>query len=314
MRVPVAAVSLAAVLAGSPAMAADKGPSLQEVLQRAAAYVARFERAFAGIVAEEHYVQDAQPPSRKQSNCGPTKGAGCSDSPATPQHVDLRSYLLLVNPGGRGGWTQYRDVFQVNGEPVRDRSERLSALFRSPSASSSEQLARIIDESARYNIGDVMRNINTPLFALQALRADMQWRFRFSRSTRPAAPATVASEPAVPGEFRVSTEVWTVEFRERETPTWIRTPANENIRARGRFWIEPDSGRVLMSELVADHRTLHAIIDVSYQSEPVLGMLVPIEMRERYDGRASGSRTDARATYGTFVPIGNKDTVNLLKE
>ncbi len=37
-----------------------------------------------------------------------------------------------------------------------------------------------------------------------------------------------------------------------------------------------------MSELIAEDRTVHATIDVSYQSEPVLDLLVPIEMRETY--------------------------------
>ena len=57
-----------------------------------------------------------------------------------------------------------------------------------------------------------------------------------------------------------------------------------------------------MSELVANDRSLHATIDVSYQSEPVVGLLVPIEMRERYEG-PHGARTDAVATYGHFRPF-----------
>jgi len=40
-------------------------------------------------------------------------------------------------------------------------------------------------------------------------------------------------------------------------------------------------------------------VDVSYQSEPLLGFLVPIEMRERYDGRDK-SHIDGVATYGRF--------------
>jgi len=39
---------------------------------------------------------------------------------------------------------------------------------------------------------------------------------------------------------------------------------------------------------------------VSYQSEPLLGFLVPIEMRERYDGRRDKSHIEGVATYGRF--------------
>jgi hypothetical protein len=39
-------------------------------------------------------------------------------------------------------------------------------------------------------------------------------------------------------------------------------------------------------------------INVSYQSEPMLGFLVPIEMRERY--RARGGWVEGIAKYGKF--------------
>jgi hypothetical protein len=54
-----------------------------------------------------------------------------------------------------------------------------------------------------------------------------------------------------------------------------------------------------MSELVARNRDLHATIDVSYQSEPLLGCLVPIEMREDYQNR-QGSHITGAASYGRF--------------
>jgi len=57
--------------------------------------------------------------------------------------------------------------------------------------------------------------------------------------------------------------------------------------------------RVLMSELIARDRTVTAIIDVSYQSEPLVGFLVPIEMRERYESR-NGERIKGDARYGQF--------------
>jgi hypothetical protein len=55
-----------------------------------------------------------------------------------------------------------------------------------------------------------------------------------------------------------------------------------------------------MSELIAENRAIRATIDVSYQSEPLVGLLVPIEMRERYEGKQRGSLVEGRATYGRF--------------
>ena len=74
----------------------------------------------------------------------------------------------------------------------------------------------------------------------------------------------------------------------------------EGSESSGRFWIEPATGRVLMSELVAEPLQVRATIDVSFQSEPLLGMLVPIEMRERYEDRRVTSLVTGRATYGRF--------------
>ena len=85
--------------------------------------------------------------------------------------------------------------------------------------------------------------------------------------------------------------------------TLIRTSTGRDIPARGRFWIEPATGRVLMSELTADSSAVRATIDVSYQSEPLLGYLVPIEMRERYEGRRDSTLIEGNATYGRLPPV-----------
>jgi hypothetical protein len=86
------------------------------------------------------------------------------------------------------------------------------------------------------------------------------------------------------GVFSVSTEVWVIAYDEVRSGTMIRTAQRKDQAAHGRFWIEPATGRVLMSELIVDNRAVGATIDVSFQSEPLLGILVPIEMCERYEG------------------------------
>ena len=83
---------------------------------------------------------------------------------------------------------------------------------------------------------------------------------------------------------------------------------------RGRFWIEPASGRVMMSEIVARNKTVNATIDVSYQSEALVGMFVPVEMREEYKNR-SGWHITANATYGRFRQFTvNVDETFLIKK
>ena len=71
----------------------------------------------------------------------------------------------------------------------------------------------------------------------------------------------------------------------------------------GRVWIEPETGRVLLGEVVVEDSRVRARIQVSYQSEPLLGFLVPIEMREDYLGRVDHSRIFGTAIYGNFRPL-----------
>ena len=249
---------------------------LQEVLARAGDYVVRFERDLSTIVGEEHYTQDV---------------VG-----AAAQHRELTSDLLLLRPTGSNRYVQFRDVFEVDGRVVRNRDERLMRLAANPSAASAAEIAA---ESARYNIGDIERTINVPLLPLLFLLPDNQWRFRFALETPASARAAPSDLPDSPN-FSVSTEVWVVAYREVERRTLIRKNDGRDVPAHGRFWIEPESGLVLMSELVAEDRAVHSKIDVSYQSEPLLDLLVPIEMREAYWRTGQRARIEGTATYGRF--------------
>ena len=91
-----------------------------------------------------------------------------------------------------------------------------------------------------------------------------------------------------------------IEYRESEPHTIIRTTAGRDLPAHGRFWIEPSSGRVVMSELVAEDSAVRGTIAVSYQSEPLVGLYVPIEMHEEYIGRSDWLHITGTATYSNF--------------
>jgi hypothetical protein len=294
-----ASLGIALVLAARPAAAEE--PKLATVLERAGAYVTELQHQLSGIVAEERYTQEITAFSKRggcRSASTYQSALNCRGQLVVPIRADLRSDLLLVKPTGANEWVQFRDVFEADGKQVRDRSDRLTRLFLNESPSARVQVGRILEESARFNIGEITRNVNVPVFALQFLLPANQGRFRFRR-TRDRVPDTFASRDAPTAVFRTSTEVWVVEYRETQTSTMIRTSERTDLPSRGRFWIEPSTGRVLMSELIARDRTVTAIIDVSYQSEPLVGFLVPIEMRERYESR-NGERIKGDARYGQF--------------
>jgi hypothetical protein len=262
-------------------------PSLDTVLQRAAGYVDQLSRQLSGIVAEESYVQEVKNLSSRNA------------PPTVITRRELTSDFLLVKPSGSDRFVEFRDVFEVDGRPVRDRQDRLTKLFLTPSPDT-DHAREIVEESARYNIGDITRNVNTPMLPLMFLQKAYQPRFRFKRTgtQSPSLSNLTLAGRGGSAVFRASTEVWVVEFRERKDHTVIHTPQGEDFPATGRFWIEPDSGAVLMSELLMEMGDTDAVINVSYQSEPLIGLRVPVEMHERY--RGGGNRVEGVATYGRF--------------
>jgi hypothetical protein len=271
------------------ATAATEPPSLKQALGNAAVYVTNFHRQLATIVAEETYVQEIKYQEEHESGG------------QVVLRRRLRSDLLLVRPAGVDRYVEYRDVFEVDGDPVRDRAERVTRLLRDPAGGA--KLGAIIRESARYNIGRVTRTINTPLLPLMFFDAATQRRFTFTRQTKsaPVLRDSAAKEITNAPVFRVSTEVWAIAYRERGRNTIVRTPQGEDLPVHGRFWINPETGAVLISEIVAQVRDLTATITVSYQSEPLMGFLVPVEMRESYV--SSRERVEGVATYGKFRQV-----------
>jgi len=263
-----AAAALLLACAAAPARAQEQ--TLANVLAKVGAYVLEFQEQLSGIVSRERYVQKV-------------------DS-AVGHRRELMSDLLLVRPVGAERWVQFRDVYEVDGKPVRDRNDRLAKLFLEPTASIAEQIDRIVADSTRYNIGDVQRTVNAPVLALVILDPKQQSRFRFSRALHPQPQRGFADLPR---------SAWAIEYQEMEPQTIIRTTFGQDMPTHGRFWIEPDAGRVLMTELIAQDAVLRGAIVVSYRSEPGIGFLVPAEMRERYDPRG-GYRVEGTATYSNF--------------
>ncbi len=289
---------LAALLSmAAPAPALAQQPSLASVLARATAYVAEFQRQLSGIVAEEQYVQDAR------ASSSPISRNRYEVNRDEVSHRELKSDFLLVRPAGTDRFVEFRDVFEVDGTAVRDRQERLTGLFLDPSATAAQQMHQILIESARYNIGDVWRTVNTPTLPLLFLHPDYQRRFAFTRAPNTAPVLERKRQQQTDQDLQhliASGEVWVIEYEEVERSTLIRTTGNRDLPARGRFWIEPITGRVRVSELIARDSDVRATIDVYYESALRVDLLVPVQMRERYESRVDGSHVEGTATYSRF--------------
>jgi VWFA-related protein len=256
--------------------AASREADLQLALSRLTEYVESYQREFSAVVAEEDYVQTL-----------PFDVQSAAERTITRQ-VRLRSDFLLVRPENSNAWVSFRDVFEVDGKPVRDRDERLKRLFLdNPTAEALVRVQAVQDESARYNVGRVQRNINVPLFALRVLRLENRPRFHF----------TLAGK----GDSR-GVPTWRIEGEERIRPTLVKNPkTGRDVPLRCWFLMDPETGAIVETGLDASDVDVTAHFVVRYRQDPLLGLWVPAQMEETYSaipGRAEVMR--GRATYSNF--------------
>ena len=273
---------MTSVAASLAAQAPAPEPTLPAVLQRTAEYVKAYQTKLAGIVAEEHYRQSVvrifPPPSQRVT--------------PLPQNRELKSDLLLVRLAGDDRWVQFRDVFEVDGKPIRDRDERLFKLFLEPTNSSRLQADAILREGSRFNIGPLMRTINVPILVLLFFESANQPRFSHQR-------AKLGDVRDVLAQARES-DVWAIDYRETASRTLIRGEADRNMRSSGRVWVDSTNGRVLKTQLKSGYGDVRAEITVTYRAEPGFDLLVPGQMREGYMLPRSMTRIEGTATYSRF--------------
>ena len=299
MREPVGrclALALTVLTLGSTL--SSQAPSLDDVLKRARTAVARYQEQAALLIADEQCDQKAFEGMTERSN-----------SPFA-----YTGNILRIDPKGRRKWQaelamvptpafaakghpwqEFRDVMSVDGRPIPDRGQRLSRLFLDQSGWSLAKAHEIAEDSARFNIGDVLHTINTPAEPLLVLHDVNAARFQFDKT----------------GEETVDKiRAWKINYRERLTPTLIAAD-DVDCPASGTFWVDPATGDVLRAVLqctlmnAAENITK---ITVTYRTDARRGIRVPIEMLEYPEGHATREawtvpgRTwvEGKCTYSNF--------------
>jgi hypothetical protein len=271
------AVALAALALWSLSAHAQE-PTLDTVLARAATYVADYQKRLAAIVSEEHYRQQvvAARPGRSTSR----------------QYRELKSDVLLVKPGEGDSWVQFRDVFEVDRKPIRDRDQRLYRLFVEAKSDRELQVATIQNESARYNIGPLTRTINIPIMGMLFFSSASQQLSEYKRAEGGSVKSLAAlARPE---------DIWSIDFKEIEPGTMVRGEGGRDLPSYGRAWIDSRTGRILRTEQVTLDTFVRADIDVTYRAEKGVDVLVPGEMREHYFLIQRNTTITGRATYTRF--------------
>lgn len=126
----VVVASLVSVTAALPAASRGVTDPLQEVgaasldilLSRATDYVSTYLHDLSSVVCEERYLQ------RLERQVMPHVGTAAPRIETLVVNRTLASDYLLVQLPDDRGWMPFRDVYAVDGGPVRDRSDRLVTL------------------------------------------------------------------------------------------------------------------------------------------------------------------------------------------
>ncbi len=273
------AILLAALLlaGGTQLSGVRDEPSLKDVIRRMAAYVDAYGQKASIVVATEHYTQHV---------------TGSRPSASGDRRVTVADFAI-VKAEGLGGWVGFRDVIEVDQVSLTDRKDRLLQVLTSASGRTDEA-RRLSTESARFNIGPVLRDFNVPTSALFFFTSHNLDRFKFSRKG-------VAPEGT-----------WEIAFRETERPTLIRTPQGRSIPSQGSVWVDGATGivvrtRIRLTEFGAP--VLHgpresgsAEIDVTYSRVAALDMWLPEVMTESYESvrGAARDRTTTEARYTDY--------------
>jgi hypothetical protein len=266
----------ALVLWAALAAALPEEPQLTALLALAEGYVDRCREKLALVRATEH--------SRQRAILRPESGARAR-SPEIKTALELVSDVLWVPSDDSVVLAFYRDVYSVDGKPVRDRGDRLLRLFPGgATASARARAAEILDESARFNLGIGYWNTNFPTLPLAFLHSRNRPRFEFRRGER----SKLHGRPVVQ-----------LAFREVVSPTFTRSrDGKQDFVASGTFWIAVDDGAVLQTDLRYDEAD--ARFRVSYRSEPKLGLSVPDEMRFSQGDSRSLQEIEGVSRYGDY--------------
>src|SRR5881394_1198849 len=139
---------LVALLSWTWPQSTPQTSTLDQVMDRAAAYAAQYEQQLTSIIAEETYDQAATV-SRFRSN-----GTLYSDV----RKRKLQSDFLITKV--ENNHVAIRNVHQVDGMTIESPP--------SIAIESKDRIPELLEESSRFNIG-IHRNFNLPTFALEVL-------------------------------------------------------------------------------------------------------------------------------------------------
>jgi hypothetical protein len=242
-------------------------PAMADLLDRATRYVLSYETGFFVLAMDEEYVQWLERPDNPGSNLSRANpGGGMSLRPHDSRRIAKADYVLVHAGPGRG-WLPFRDVLTMNGTEVTFPEDRLVRLFRSGNPEALDLATQIHTASRKHDLGNVQRTINIPMLGMMLLHPEVRGRFAFKHE----------GDESLQGRY-----VERISYKEVARPTLIRTTRGKDLALTGRMWIEPTTGIVVKTEMIAADPVVRAMVTVTFRRDGELALWVPERMEEYY--------------------------------
>ena len=283
-RAVIVGILIAVTWSQIPLLASQRAadPTVAQLLAAAGRYVATYESSFGAVVAEERHQQSTNGPAKPQPGEPPSRRTSVGN-------------VLMFNSGG-AGWMAFRTIDVLDNAELPGPKGRLAALAADPTHERLAEIMRATQAIEWLSIGGIPRAPAIPTAALAYLRASRQ----------PLGVFEFDGMKTVGG-----VRVGLLKYSQRPA---ARTTDADDFTITGRFWIEPESGRVVQTEIAITSGTYETKVEVQYASQPGVGFWVPVRMFEQHTidldspsgannargGASTKAYADGLSTYQSF--------------
>ena len=246
-------------------LATAQSAGLDAVLEKLDGYLDRYETELSAVVADEELIQETEGRMLRRMN------------------QRLHSEIAFLRLPGGLEWMGFRRVHTINGKPLTG-TRTLAEVLAITSDDALKQASILVDESARYNLGNP-RTINMPNLPLELLGHKYRHRYEVSHKGRSKMHGHATDELEL------------VEIG--DTP--IVYNEGRQLKTRVRAWIDVGSGALWRAEVElkvpGDNRS-PTWLRVDFALDKALQIMVPVQMRERFNSIADTGTS--LATYTNF--------------
>ena len=246
-------------------LTAAQPAGLDAVLERLDDYLDQYETQLSAVVADEELIQETGGRMFRRIN------------------QRLRSEIAFLRLPGGLEWMGFRRVRSINGKPLTS-TKTLAEVLAITSSDALQQASILVDESAKYNLGNP-RTTNMPNLPLELLSRKYRHRYEVNHQGR----ANVRGH--------ATDEIELIEIGEQP----IVHNEGRQMKTRVRAWIDSRSGALWRAEVemrVPRDSRNPTWLRVDFALDNALQIMVPVTMRERFNSIADTGTS--LATYTNF--------------